>query len=217
MKLNALAATAFFAVIALVPVAHAGSCNWLDGQDPAGPSNDRGRGVSDWTQHYGYVANGSGPTSAYTLISGRMKALKECLVKEKYATLYADLSTLVGFYGRASAGWVDGSDGNAPADDTGRGTRDWSAHYSYVVEGQGYGTADRLVGDRFNTLSQKLSKSQYAHLYADTSVLMANFARMRGHGITAENIGPVDPDKCLPPKHMCCRACQDAKCPSNCQ
>jgi hypothetical protein len=156
----------------------AGGCQWVDGSDPVAPKDDPGRGVADWQAHFGYVNVGAGMTNAHKLVNDRLVTLKGCLDKAAYARLYADLSVLLGFYGRANAGWKDASDPAAPADDTGRGVANWGAHQNYVLAGVGYTNANKLVGDRLQTLSTAVPKPIYARIYADVSIVIANYARM---------------------------------------
>jgi len=90
---------------------------------------------------------------------------------------YADVSVLVGHYGRSMAGWKDASDPAAPKDDPGRGVASWAAHRDHVLKGAGMDNAHKLVGDRLLGLSKALPKAAYARLYADASILLANLAR----------------------------------------
>lgn len=156
----------------------AAPCKWIDGTDAAAPADDPGRGKTDWSAHEAHVLVGVGMTNAHKLVNARMVVLKGCLDKEAYARLYADLSVLVAHYGRAGAAWRDGADPSAPADDGGRGTAKWSAHYEHALGALGSGNANKLVGDRLQTLSGKLKKDVYARLYADVSILLVNYARM---------------------------------------
>lgn len=155
----------------------AGACVWADGQDPTGPKDDQGRGVSDWKAHRAFVLNPANAPIAPKLVNARLAALKGCLDKESYARVYADVSILVASYGRASAGWVDGADASAPADDGGRGVAKWRAHYDYAL-GVGAANANKLVGDRFQSLLGKLKRDDFARLYADVSIVLANLARL---------------------------------------
>lgn len=156
----------------------AAACKWVDASDPAAPPDDPGRGVADWQAHFAHVNVGAGLTNAHKLVNDRMTTLKGCLDKAAYARLYADLSVIIGFYGRAQAGWKDASDPTAPADDPGRGVASWSAHQNHVLAGAGMTNANKLVGDRLQTLSTKVPKAIYGRIYADVSILLANYARM---------------------------------------
>ena len=157
--------------------ARADSCKWVDGSDKAAPANDPGRGVADWAAHAAHVNAGAGLTNAHELVTARMATLKACGDKAAYARVYADVSVLVGHYGRSMAGWKDGSDPAAPKDDGGRGVASWSAHRDHVLKGAGMDNAHKLVGDRLLGLSKALPKAAYARLYADVSILLANLAR----------------------------------------
>ena len=160
------------------PVLAVERCVWADGGDPTAPPNDGGRGVGDWSAHQGYVLNGPGVATASGLVAARLATLKGCLTTDEFARLYADLSLLIGAYGRASAGWQNAMDPKAPADDPGRGIAAWQAHADYVLRGPGLGNAHKLVGDRLHTLSTALPKPLYARVYADVSILAANYARI---------------------------------------
>lgn len=160
------------------PVLAVERCVWADGGDPTAPPNDGGRGVSDWSAHQNHVLAGVGLTNAHTLVAARLATLKGCLTTEEYARLYADLSLLIGAYGRAHAGWSNAPDPKAPADDMGRGIAAWQPHADYVLRGPGLGNANKLVGDRLHTLSTALPKPLYARVYADASILVANYARI---------------------------------------
>ena len=160
-----------------VAPASAEACNWVDGLDPNGPTDDAGRGVTDWNAHQQYVAAGAGLGNAHALVGARIATLKSCLGKDAYARIYADLSILVGQYGRAHGGWVDGSDPAVPHDDGGRGISNWDAHRDYVTVGIGYGNANTLVANRLQTLSASIAREVYARLYADVSVLIARSAQ----------------------------------------
>ena len=153
-------------------------CGWVDGMEPAAPADDPGRGVSDWFAHQGYVLSGPGQTTAAGLVGARLTALRGCLSKEQFARIYADLSLLIGAYGRSHAGWVNAMDPAAPADDPGRGIAAWQAHADHVLKGPGLTTAPKFVPDRLRTLSGKVSKEVYARIYADVSIFVANYARI---------------------------------------
>lgn len=166
-----------FVLAALSAVPANAACNWVDGTDAAAPADDPGRGVADWRAHFAHVTDGVGVTNAHKLVADRMNALKACLDKPGYARLYADVSVLIAFYGRAKAGWKDAMDPTAPADDPGRGIASWSAHQNHVLKGAGMTNAAKLAGDRLSALA-KLDKALYARIYADVSILLANYARI---------------------------------------
>lgn len=159
-------------------VASAATCIWTDGMDPAVPV-DGGRGVSDWRAHYEFAAKGKGAAAAAELVGPRLAAIKACQDPAAFARLYADLSILIGAYGRIHAGWRDGGDPTAPQDDGGRGITSWTAHEQHVLVGTGMSNADALVGARMKALATALPKDVYARLYADLSIVVANAARAR--------------------------------------
>jgi hypothetical protein len=157
--------------------AQAAPCVWADGSDPTAPADDPGRGVADWAAHHNHVMKGAGLSNAHKLVAARFEALKACLDQETYARVYADASILLGSYGRANAGWKDGVDPAAPADDQGRGIAKWRPHFDHVKVGVGMTNASKLVGDRMQGLT-KVPKPIYARIYADMSILLVNYARI---------------------------------------
>ncbi len=157
-----------------MPVANA--CAWPDGQDPSFPS-DPGRGVSDWSQHYGFVAGG-GRGQVPEFVGARMDALRGCLPPPEYARLYADLSTQIAYYGRTWGGWVDGSDPRG-GQDGGRGVAAWRAHMEFAQNPGRAGMASVFVRQRLGQLGAVLPPDVYGRLYADVSLLTARFARAR--------------------------------------
>jgi hypothetical protein len=150
---------------------------WIDGQDTSVP--DRGRGVSDWNAHYQYGAT----TGDVSLIPGyvrdRVLDLKGRLSRPTYSRLYADLTYLIASYGLRSAGWVNGGDAAAPPDDGNRGLLNWDAHRDYVLKSVGYDVAGKLIFERLNSLQGTLGKEEFARCYADCSILILNFSRMK--------------------------------------
>jgi hypothetical protein len=150
--------------------------NWLDGQDSKFPS-DPGRGVSNWMDHYQSANINISNVSSY--LRDRMKTLRSGLARDTYSRLYADITYLMASYGLASAGWVNRSDAAAPPNDPNRALMNWSAHYDYVLKTAGYDNAAVLVFDRMNVLTKSLPKEQLARLYADCSILILNYSRMR--------------------------------------
>ncbi|MCZ7684599.1 MAG: hypothetical protein M5U28_39840 [Sandaracinaceae bacterium] len=154
-------------------------CDWTDGMDSRAPRNDPGRGISDWTQHQAYAS--SNERSAATvpdLIAARFDALRACSSAQVYAQLYADASVLIAHYGRAHAAWVDAMDARAPSDDPGRGVAAHGAHREYA-SGAAAANVSRLVRRRLSDLRAALPPAMFARLYADVSILLANYARMR--------------------------------------
>jgi hypothetical protein len=178
MNLRSFSFALGLSVFLLPGVASAATCNWPDGMDPSVPV-DGGRGVSDWRAHYDFATKGKGAAAAGALSGPRVAAIKACQDPAAFARLYADLSILIGAYGRAHAGWRDGGDPTAPQDDGGRGITSWTAHEQYVLAGVGMSNADKLVGDRMMALATALPKDIYARLYADFSIVVANAARAR--------------------------------------
>jgi carbon monoxide dehydrogenase subunit G len=64
-------------------------------------------------------------------------------------------------------------------DDGNRGLLNWDAHRDYVLKSAGYDMAAKLIAERLNRLKEKLSKEEFARCYADCSILILNFSRMR--------------------------------------
>jgi hypothetical protein len=146
-------------------------CRWIDGSDPAAPG-DPGRGVSDWQAHFN-----AGTTSAANVpdwIASRFATLQSCLSPHDYARLYADASVMIAHRGRQLSAWLDGSDQREPGD-PGRGVSDWHAHFE-----AGKANGGNVVGwvrGRLVHLQRHLPPDAYAHMYADLSILIANYAR----------------------------------------
>lgn len=157
-------------------IGQAHACGWKDSMDPAAPSNDPGRGLSDWKIHYEYITVHSGSTNGDTLVADRMQTLSSCLSIDVYAKLYADLSVLIAGVGDNQAGWKNAMDSSAPSQDPGRGLMNWQIHYKHGL-GSGRSNVYRLIGVRLSTLKQALSIEAYAKLYADASVLVAKYGR----------------------------------------
>jgi len=149
---------------------------WVDGQDTK-MTSDQGRGVTNWKDHYQYSMNSSAQTSGF--LKDRMNTLKGSLSRATYARLYADITYLIASYGLSKASWVNGADPAAPANDPNRALLNWTAHHDYVLKTAGYENASTLVMDRMNALGKVLSKEDYARLYADCSILLVNFSRMK--------------------------------------
>lgn len=83
-------------LIAKAGRSHAG---WKDQMDSAAPSDDPGRGISNWQLHYDHVAQHQETTPVSRLVNARMKALSTELPRDIYARLYADVSVLIAKYG----------------------------------------------------------------------------------------------------------------------
>ncbi|MBL0342937.1 MAG: hypothetical protein IPP71_19920 [Bacteroidetes bacterium] len=151
---------------------------WMDGQDLS-LNYDRGRGVSNWQEHYDLGAKGDANMAA-GYIRDRAANLKSQLSRASYSRLYADITYLIASYGIKSAGWLNGSDSRAPSDDPNRALLNWEAHQNYVLSYPGgYETASKLFFDRLTALKGILSKEEYARCYADCSILLLNFSRMK--------------------------------------
>jgi hypothetical protein len=150
------------------------TCNWINDYDPNG-GEDTGRGITDWQIHYNYLINYNAGDKVPDGIKTRLTILLNCLSKEKYAKLYADLSVLTAKAGTdttSTCNWIDGYDSNA-GEDTGRGITDWQTHYNYLIN---YNAGDKVpdgIKTRLTILLNCLSKEKYAKLYADLSVLIA--------------------------------------------
>ena len=71
-------------------------------------------------------------------------------------------------------GWKDTMDPVAAPNDPGRGLSNWKIHYDHVMIQSGLNNADKLVANRLQALSFCLPNDNYARLYADLSVLIAN-------------------------------------------
>ena len=199
MRLCAVAFVSSLATMINVVPASAATCRWADGSDPTAPSGDKGRGVADWTAHQQYVASGAGVANAHALVGDRMQALKSCLDRDGYARLYADLSILVGHYGRSYNGWVDKVDPAAPANDGGRGINNWTAHRDYAATTAGFDNAHALVSSRLQSLATRIDRGLYARLYADVSILVANYARGSATNAAATPVSPAPPASPAPP------------------
>jgi hypothetical protein len=157
------------------PPAPAAACTWADGQDPAGPRGDTGRGVSDWRAHFAYITAGTRAGTA-AMVFARFEALRGCLSAGDFARLYADISTQIAYYGRRGAGWLDRPDTRAGADG-GRGIASYQAHYDFAADASRGATASGFVRQRLTDLNGPLSADAYAHLYADVSILVARYGR----------------------------------------
>ena len=154
------------------------NCGWRDGMDTAAPANDPGRGVTDWRKHFDHVASGRGLADAHRLVAERFVSLRGCLPRGAYGRLYADVSVLIANVGRERAGWRNAMDTSAPSDDPGRGIAQWQPHYDHVASGRGEASVNRLIGERLGSLSKTLDQEAYSRLYADLSIILANYARM---------------------------------------
>lgn len=168
----------FFALLlVLAPAAARADCGWADGQDPRGPSNDPGRGVSDWAQHYAYANGAAGAANVPGLVAARFEALRSCLPGERFARAYADASVLIAYYGRTHAGWLDSMDSRA-SNDPGRGIARWRPHFDYGANGSLTSNVPGFMRTRLSDLRGPLSQQVYARLYADLSIMIARYARM---------------------------------------
>lgn len=80
--------------------------------------------------------------------------------------------------------WVDGQDPKGPVGDTGRGDSVWANHYNIVMNTPGTMDVSGYLASRMSALRQCLTKTNYAKVYADVSVVLAKYGR--------ENCGWVD-------------------------
>ena len=108
----------------------------------------------------------------------RMNTLQGCL-ERGYSQLYADLSVLIAKVGRSRAGWSDGVDGRAPADDPGRGVSNWSAHATYWGAS---GNGAKLVCDRLTALRAEVPADEVADLERDLAEVMDRYSGMPNCG-----------------------------------
>jgi hypothetical protein len=162
------------------PGAGAGPCGWRDGMDSSALADDPGRGILSAGPPLEY-ANSGARGQAPRLFARRMASLRGCLGREGYARVSADVSAKLGQVGRAMAGWVDGMDGAAPADDPGRGLANWRTHFDHVNSGAGESTVAALVERRLAALQSKIGAGAFANLYAELSIILARYG-VRGSG-----------------------------------
>jgi hypothetical protein len=156
------------------PGAGVGPCGWRDGMDPSAPPDDPGRGFLSAGPHLEF-ANSSGRGQAPRLFARRVASLRGCLGREGYARVYADVSVKIAQAGRSQAGWLDGMDPAAPADDPGRGLSNWQTHFDYVNSGPGETTIPGLLERRLATLQSRIGVGAFANLYAELSVTLARY------------------------------------------
>lgn len=138
-----------------------------------------------WTEGYIIPLGGQGaaPTmpapSAVDLagLAQRFAAAHGRLQTAAFADLYADMSVLLGTYGK-TVGWVEGYDANAPqgpgGPDTGRANLDRNAHHGYVM-GTGGAAAGEYVRMRMVDLQQKLAPQVAADLARRADELLRRF------------------------------------------
>gem|GEM_PF-3388755 len=148
------------------------NCNWVDGQD-ASLNIDRGRGVTDWNVHYVYAENTNEIYTCASYLGNRLSSLTSCLELNTYAKMYADVSIKIASYGISYAGWRDGQDPFNNSD-PGRGVTVWVEHYNHVKD-NGNADVSSTVINRLNILSNRLTRENYAKLYADVSVIVARY------------------------------------------
>ncbi len=55
----------------------------------------------------------------------------------------------------------------------------WEAHQDYVLKTPGYETASKLFFDGLRAFQKSLSKEEYARCYADCSIMILNYSRMK--------------------------------------
>jgi hypothetical protein len=132
------------------------SLGWTDGQDPDGPSNDSGRGISSWQDHQQFASLDPAFVSIPNMIEARLHAIQNATTEATYAKLYADVSVVLAAFGRRESRWLDGSDPNAPKSDPGRGISSWQAHYAHASDPQKAESSPALVRNRLTTLLDEL-------------------------------------------------------------
>jgi hypothetical protein len=128
------------------------SLGWQDGQDPDGPSNDAGRGVSRWQDHYQFATTNPAFSSIPIMIESRLRAVQAVAGEQAYAKLYADVSVVLAAFGRRESRWVDGFDSGAPKSDPGRGISSWQAHFDHASDPAKAEASPSLVRNRLATL-----------------------------------------------------------------
>jgi hypothetical protein len=132
------------------------SLGWQDGLDPDGPSNDSGRGVSSWQDHYLFGTVDPAYISIPSMIEARLHAIQIVAGEPTYAKLYADVSVVLAAFGRRESRWVDGFDSAAPKADPGRGISSWQAHFAHASDPQKAESSPTLVRNRLATLLDEL-------------------------------------------------------------
>lgn len=77
---------------------------WVDGMDGAAPSDDPGRGLSNWRTHFDHVNSGPGESTVAALVERRLAALQSKIGGSAFANLYAELSMTLARYGVRGSG-----------------------------------------------------------------------------------------------------------------
>lgn len=75
--------------------------------------------------------------------------------------------------GTGKCGWLNGQDNTQPAD-PGRGVTDWNAHYT-AVKSSGSDNVAQGIKNRMQTLGNCLDLNNYAKVFADVSVKIAEY------------------------------------------
>jgi hypothetical protein len=149
-------------------------CSWIDGGDNS-ITMDNGRGVSDRTAHLNWAKDPNNLNLISQFITSRLESLKLCLPIDVYSRVYGDISQIIASYGVRNAGWVNGSD-NSAGSDGGRGIYDFKPHYSWSMSNGG-AQVSVFIKNRLEILKVKIPRAEYAKLYADLSVAIAEYGR----------------------------------------
>jgi hypothetical protein len=156
-------------------VGGAHQCNWIDAQDSSLAENS-GRGISSRDDHFNYAMNSPTMSGLSALIDSRMSLLQGCLDRTNYANVYADVSLWLAKYGRDSCGWIDAQDFGL-AEDKGRGVSSHYEHYKYAITASDMSGLGALVASRMSILEGCLDRANYANVYADIAVTVAEYGR----------------------------------------
>jgi hypothetical protein len=132
------------------------SLGWQDGLDPDGPSNDSGRGVSRWQDHYQFATTNPAFSSIPSMIESRLRAVQAVASEQAYAKLYADISVVLAAFGRRESRWLDAFDSAAPKADPGRGISNWQAHFDHASDAAKAEASPSLIRNRLTTLLEAL-------------------------------------------------------------
>jgi hypothetical protein len=81
---------------------------------------------------------------------------------------------LFGLVGKAQCGWKNGQDSSNPSD-PGRGITNWQDHYNWGKNAGDLSPSLNFVKVRLNALLNCMNNNQYAKLYADLSMKIADY------------------------------------------
>ncbi len=81
---------------------------------------------------------------------------------------------LFGFVSKAQCGWINGQDNSNPTD-PGRGVTNWQDHYNYAKNATDLTISAGFIGARFVALRSCLELDNYAKVYADVSIKIADY------------------------------------------